>query len=87
MDKRIFIRYQTVETQRIQSEKLEVTSGVPQGSVLGPVLFLCFKNYLAQDLKCPALVLADDLKFFKLNIYDIRAKKLNLIRLQDWKKK
>ena len=58
-------RYQTVEIRGVQADKLEVTSGVPQGSVLGPVLFLCFINDLAQELECPALVFADDLKFLR----------------------
>ena len=43
-----------------QSDTAPVTSGVPQGSVLGPCLFLLYINDLAQGLDANVRLFADD---------------------------
>ena len=41
-----------------------VTSGVPQGSVLGPLLFLIYINHIGSQLSCRYKIFADDLKIY-----------------------
>ena len=42
-----------------------VSSGVPQGSVLGPILFLVYINDLEQGVTGKILEFADDTKLFR----------------------
>lgn len=46
------------------SHEFTATSGVPQGSILGPILFLIYINGLTTRLKCRFLLFADDLKLY-----------------------
>ena len=66
--------YLTSRTQRVQvhntlSDSLEVTFGIPQGSVLGPILFILYTNSITQTFPQLKLTMyADDISIlFKNN--------------------
>jgi len=63
-----------------------VTSGVPQGSVLGPLLFLIFINDIDTSLLCSILKFADDTKLFGTvnNVVDKIMMQKDLNQLMDW---
>ena len=58
-------RKQFVKVKGFVSQEISVTSGVPQGSHLGPYLFNIFINDLRQEIRfSQPLFFADDLKLF-----------------------
>ena len=58
-------RTQRVKINNILSTPLPVTSGVPQGSVLGPILFLLYINDLPQGINSNCYMFADDTKIYR----------------------
>jgi len=44
----------------VESSWRTVTSGVPQGTVLGPLLFLLYINDIASDIRSEIRLFADD---------------------------
>ena len=66
-----------------------VLSGVPQGSVLGPILFLLYINDLEDDISSKVLKFADDTKVFRkvTNDTDKQSLQDNLDKLVKWSEK
>ena len=77
----------TCQTFGQTSDWRKINSGVPQGSVLGPLLFLIFINDLPDGIILFCEIFADDTSFFS-NVYDIdiSAKELNsdLEKISKW---
>lgn len=81
-------RSQVVKVGRdVFSEPIEVSSGVPQGSHLGPVLFNIFINDIAEVFEhCKFSLFADDLKLYKAvdSINDIICIQNDIDRFFSW---
>ena len=58
-------RSQSVVIEGAQSLPLPVTSGVPQGTVLGPALFLCYINSMLEGISSSIRLFADDTVIYR----------------------
>ena len=61
----LFNREHKVNVNGVLSEPAKVTSGIPQGSVLGPVLFILFINDLPDSIASKVFMFADDTKVYR----------------------
>ena len=80
-------RMQCVKLDGILSHSLPVVSGVTQGSILGPLLFLIFINDILETVTYSDLLLfADDTKCLKTigNPSDCHSLQQDLQQLSDW---
>ena len=77
----------TVNLENSFSEVSNISCGVPQGSILGPLLFLIYVNDMSMAVKCNLFLYADDtcLVFQSKNVKDIE-KQLNegFAHICDW---
>ena len=79
----------TSRTQRVildgaTSDKIQVTSGVPQRSVLGPILFLLYINDLPTETHSHIRLFADDAILYREIKYRFTILQEDLNRLANW---
>lgn len=79
-------RTQTVKVNESTSDLAAVLSGIPQGSVLGPILFIIYINDLLDNIKSDGLLFADDTKIFHtiLSRDDALALQSDIDKLEKW---
>ena len=79
-------RYQMVKVNGTTSEPALVKSGVPQGSVLGPVLFILYINDMVEVTKSNLKLYADDAKLYRPIVCDQDRQILqeDICQLEDW---
>ena len=79
-------RTQTVKVNGVSSETDPVISGIPQGSVLGPILFIIFINDILDNVQSEGFLFADDTKVFRSvgSKADAEALQADIDTLEEW---
>ena len=79
-------RVQKVSINNNHSKWKQVESGIPQGSVLGPILFVIYINDLPDIVSSKAFLFADDIKIYRVKTREDDNKELqkDLNLLSDW---
>lgn len=82
-------RTQAVVLENKYSDKVDVTSGVPQGSVLGPVFFLIYINDITDNMQSTIRLFADDCTIYRPinNKNDQQILQSDLTNLTKWEQK
>ena len=80
-------RKQKVVIRGQSSEEVSINAGVPQGSILGPLLFIIFINDIITDIRSPMRLFADDTSVYVIVDNPVEsAITLNddLTRIENW---
>ena len=82
-------RTQVVKVNGEESFSAPVLSGIPQGSVLGPLLFVIYINDLPDNINSDSFLFADDTKILRhiTSAEDSVKLQRDLKALEDWSKK
>ena len=68
----LFRRRQRVVLDDTSSSLIDINSGVPQGSILGPLLFSIFMNSIANLQDAQIILYADDILLYKPVVTQLR---------------
>lgn len=79
-------RTQEVLVNGVKSAPTSVISGIPQGTVLGPVLFVIYINDLLDNITSHGLMFADDTKLFRhiTSREDALHLQTDITKLENW---
>ena len=82
-------RFQRVVLDGQPSEWAEVTSGVPQGSILGPLFFVMYVNDIGLQVKSTIKVFADDCAIYReiMSSKDQESLQLDITAVHQWSQK
>ena len=79
-------RTQIVKVNGTQSEDAAVLSGIPQGTVLGPLLFVLYINDILDNVESEGLLFANDTKIYRAitSQEDAQSLQSDLNTLEEW---